>query len=68
MVGRRRGRLLYTTQVSDRPFTALAFVNDPDLFPPSYRRYLEGQLRKRLELGSAPVRLRLRRRTRRDDT
>jgi GTP-binding protein len=66
MRGRRRARLFYATQVSDRPFTCLVFVNDPELFPTSYRRYLESFLRKTFELRSGPVRVRLRTRSRRD--
>jgi GTP-binding protein len=68
LLGRRRGRFYYATQVSNRPFTCLIFVNEPELFSTQYRRYLESQLRRAFELGSGPVRVRLRRRTRRDDT
>ncbi|MFQ5696758.1 MAG: ribosome biogenesis GTPase Der [Myxococcota bacterium] len=64
--GHRRGRLLYATQVSDRPFTVLCFVNDPELFSREYRRYLESRLREAFGLGVAPARVRLRRRTARD--
>lgn len=64
--GRRRGRLLYATQVSDRPFTVLCFVNDPQLFSMDYRRYLESRLREAFQLGVAPIRLRLRKRSARD--
>ena len=64
MRGRRRARFFYATQVSDRPFTCLLFVNDPELFPTNYRRYLESFLRKTFELESGPVRVRLRSRPR----
>jgi GTP-binding protein len=64
MRGRRRARFFYATQVSDRPFTCLLFVNDPQLFPTNYRRYLESFLRKTFELESGPVRVRLRARPR----
>lgn len=64
--GRRRARFYYATQVSSRPLTILAFVNDSRLIPKSYRRYLESWLRKRLDLRAAPLRLRLRTRPRND--
>jgi GTP-binding protein len=67
MRGRRRARFFYATQVSDRPFTCLLFVNDPELFPRHYRRYLESYLRRTFGLASGPVRVRLRARSRRDD-
>ena len=47
------------------PFTVLVFVNDPDLVPTAYRRYLESFFRRRFDLGPAPVRVRLRARARR---
>ena len=65
MLGRRPLRLYYATQVSRRPFTVLAFVNDPARVPENYRRYLEAHLRQRFGIRAAPVRLRLRARTRR---
>jgi predicted GTPase len=34
---------------------------------PAYRRFLENQLRERFELAGVPVRLRLRKRSRRED-
>jgi GTP-binding protein len=66
MRGKRRARFFYATQVSERPFTCLLFVNDPELFPTNYRRYLESFLRKTFDLKSGPVRVRLRTRSRRD--
>jgi GTP-binding protein len=60
MRGRRRLRLFYGTQISQRPFTVLVFVNDPRLMPENYRRYLEGFLRRRFDIRAAPVRVRLR--------
>jgi GTP-binding protein len=64
LAGRRRPHFYYCTQVSSRPFTVLAFVNDPSLVPAHYRRYLESFFRKRCGVTSAPVRVRLRERTR----
>jgi GTP-binding protein len=58
--GRRRPKFYYATQVSDRPFTVVVFLNDPELVPENYRRYLEGVFRKRFGIRSAPVRVTLR--------
>ncbi len=60
MSGRRRARVYYATQTSDRPFTVLTFVNDPSLFPENYRRYLESFFSRRFELRGAHARVRLR--------
>jgi GTPase len=62
--GRRRPHFLYATQISDRPPTILIFVNDPELVSTSYRRYLESSFRKHMGVRSAPLRIRLRMRTR----
>jgi hypothetical protein len=37
--------------------TILLFVNYPELFASNYRRFLEGQLRKRLPWSEIPVKL-----------
>ncbi|HXZ86153.1 MAG TPA: ribosome biogenesis GTPase Der [Myxococcota bacterium] len=58
--GKRRARFFYATQVSSRPFTILAFMNDPSLIARNYHRYLESFMRKRFGIRSAPVRVRLR--------
>ena len=58
--GKRRARFFYATQVSSRPFTILAFMNDPTLIARNYLRYLESFMRKRFGIRSAPVRVRLR--------
>jgi GTP-binding protein len=65
-VGRHRARFYYATQISDRPFTIVIFMNNPDLVPENYRRYLESFFRKRFAQRSAPLRVRLRRRRRAD--
>ena len=61
--GRRRPQFYYCTQISSRPFTVLIFVNDPLLVSTNYKRYLESHFKKTYQLESAPVRVRLRRRT-----
>ena len=64
--GRRRPRFYYATQVSARPFTLLLFTSDPQAVPANYLRYLESFFRKRFGIRSAPVRVRLRARSRHD--
>jgi GTPase len=57
---RYRGRPLrfyYLTQPETHPPTFIAFVNQPQGVPDHYRRYLVKQLRERLGLTYAPVRL-----------
>ena len=58
--GKKRARFFYITQVSSRPFTVLVFMNDPALIAKNYHRYLEGFMRKRFGIRSAPVRVKLR--------
>jgi len=65
--GRRRARFYYATQISDAPLTIAVFMNDPELVPENYRRYLQGFFRKRFDVRSAPVRVQLRSRNRASD-
>jgi GTP-binding protein len=53
----RVGSIYYATQVDVRPPTFVMFVNDPDLFDSTYRRYLENQLRAALPIPEVPVRV-----------
>ena len=65
---RYRGRPLkfyYLTQPEVYPPTFVAFVNQPQGVPDHYRRYLVKQLREKLGLSYAPVRLFLKGRQRR---
>ncbi|KAJ3675264.1 hypothetical protein LUZ60_004306 [Juncus effusus] len=63
--GGKRGRVYYTTQAAVRPPTFVFFVNDSKLFPETYRRYMEKQLRSNAGFPGTPIRLlwRSRRRT-----
>jgi GTP-binding protein len=57
---RYRGRPLkfyYLTQPETQPPTFIAFVNQPQGVPDHYRRYLIKQLREKLGLSYAPLRL-----------
>lgn len=53
----KRLRIFYGTQVSTKPPTFVAFVNNIELFHFSYQRYLVNQLRKEFGLEGTPVRL-----------
>lgn len=50
-------KFLYLTQAEVHPPTFVAFVNQPQAVPDSYRRFLVKQLRERLGIPHAPVRL-----------
>ncbi|XP_019448597.1 PREDICTED: uncharacterized protein LOC109351567 [Lupinus angustifolius] len=67
--GGRRGRVYYCTQAAIRPPTFVFFVNDAKLFPETYRRYMEKQLRTDAGFPGTPIRLlwRSRRTMGRDD-
>ena len=57
-------KVYYATQVGTAPPTFLAFVNDPEMFPATYRRFLENRIRKEFPLGEVPIRILFRARTR----
>jgi GTP-binding protein len=54
---KRIAKFFYGTQVSVAPPTIVIFVNDPDLVPPAYRRYLANAMRERLNFPEVPVKL-----------
>ena len=51
------GKIFFGTQIATNPVTLLLFVNDPQLFPHSYRRFLQNQLRKDLPWEEVPIKL-----------
>ncbi|XP_028554389.1 uncharacterized protein LOC110099390 isoform X4 [Dendrobium catenatum] len=55
--GGKRGRVYYSTQAAIRPPTFVFFVNDARLFPDTYRRYMEKQLRSDAGFPGTPIRL-----------
>jgi GTP-binding protein len=59
----KRLKFYYTTQISERPPTFIAFVNYPDAVHFSYHRYLLNQIRREGALDMTPVRLFFRLRT-----
>ncbi|HEX5319599.1 MAG TPA: ribosome biogenesis GTPase Der [Stellaceae bacterium] len=60
VVGARRLRLRYITQVNIRPPTFALFASKPGELPESYRRYLVNALRKDFSLPGTPIRMMLR--------
>ncbi len=55
--GGRQGKIYYCTQVATAPPAIVLFVNDPDRFNDSYRRYIENQFRKSLGFEGTPLKL-----------
>jgi GTP-binding protein len=50
-------KIYYATQVAINPVTILMFVNKPELFDESYRRFVVGQLSELLPIAEVPIRL-----------
>jgi GTPase len=55
--GGRQGKIYYGTQVSAQPPTLALFVNKPDLFGDTYRRYVERKIRESLGFKGTPIRI-----------
>ena len=49
--------LKYMTQVSSAPHLFVIFTNYPKLIPPSYKRFIENQLRENFVLEGVPIRI-----------
>jgi len=60
LVGARRLRLRYITQVNTRPPTFALFASKPGELADSYRRFLVNAMREDFELPGTPIRLMLR--------
>jgi len=56
----KRPKVYFITQVAVAPPTLVLFVNNPDLFDTSYRRYLSNRFRDLLPFGTVPVKIYLR--------
>jgi len=55
--GTGRPNIYYATQVSINPVTILMFVNRPELFDETHRRFIVGRLRDMLPVGEVPIKL-----------
>ena len=58
--GRRRLKINYVTQTSERPPQLTFFCNAPTLVDDNYERFLENRLRERFDLVGTPIRLKFR--------
>ncbi|MFQ5843622.1 MAG: ribosome biogenesis GTPase Der [Planctomycetota bacterium] len=54
---RRDPRIYYGTQIDVKPPTLMLFVNDPRIFRPGYRRFLENRFRRELPFKEIPLRV-----------
>jgi len=66
-VSGKRAKFMYSTQVSVSPPTFALFVNEREIVPSTYLRYLENCLRKSIDLTGTPVRLLLRSKNKKED-
>lgn len=55
MLGGKRGKVYYVSQVSIKPPTMALMVNDPDRFSDAYKRYLTNALRETFGFSGTPV-------------
>jgi GTP-binding protein len=60
----RRPKIYYGTQVTTNPPTIVLFTNGPELFDPTYQRYLLTTFRDHLPFREVPIKLFLRHRRR----
>jgi GTP-binding protein len=56
----RRPKVFYATQVATHPPTIVLFTNGPQLFDPTYQRYLLKTFRDHLDFPDVPIKLYLR--------
>ena len=57
LLGKKRLKLLYVTQVRAEPPTFVMFVNDASLVPNAYERYLENAMRRAYGFHGTGLRL-----------
>ncbi|MBN2457147.1 MAG: ribosome biogenesis GTPase Der [Sedimentisphaerales bacterium] len=50
-------KIYYATQIAVNPIIILMFVNKPELFEESYRRFITGRLQSLLSVEEVPIRL-----------
>lgn len=59
----KRLKILYTTQVAVKPPTFVVFVNEPDLFHFSFKRFLENRIRESFGYTGTPIHIVARKRS-----
>jgi GTPase len=57
VIGTRRPKIYFATQIGIQPPTIVLKCNDPELFPKTYRRYLLNFIRDHVKFGEVPIRL-----------
>lgn len=62
IIGTKRLKIYYVTQIGVKPPTFVFFVNDPACLHFSYRRYLENQLRQNFDFAGTGIKLEFRER------
>jgi len=62
---RKQGRIYYACQVASEPPTIALFCNNPKLFGPNYKVYIENKLRQDLGWFGTPIQLEWRKRSER---
>ncbi|KGM96090.1 GTP-binding protein Der [Clostridium novyi A str. 4552] len=62
VIGTRRLKIYYVTQIGTKPPTFVFFVNNPELLHFSYRRYLENKLRESFDFSGTGIKLEFRER------
>jgi GTP-binding protein len=63
----RRPKITFATQVATQPPTIVLITNGPELFAPTYQRYLLKTFRDHLPFTDVPIKLYLRHKHRGDD-
>jgi len=64
----RRPKIFYATQVDTCPPTIVLKCNHPQLFTPSWKRYLLGVFREELPFHEVPIRILMRSRLKDEET
>jgi GTP-binding protein len=64
MVGGKRLKMFYSTQINSKPLIIRVFVNDPQRMVDAYKSYLIRVLRSNFELDGLPLILQFRARPR----
>ncbi|HSN58587.1 MAG TPA: ribosome biogenesis GTPase Der [Clostridiaceae bacterium] len=62
VVGLKRLKIYYVTQIGTKPPTFVFFVNDPECLHFSYQRYLENRLRENFDFAGTGIKLEFRER------
>ncbi|MCD4657885.1 MAG: 50S ribosome-binding GTPase, partial [Planctomycetes bacterium] len=67
-LGTRHAKIYYSTQISVAPPSIVIFVNNPQMFPNDYKRFMVNQLRESSPFPEVPIRIIFRKRQRDEET